>query len=391
MNEIIPLSSIDHIFTGVGSYPIEFIFLYDGFLDENGLQESLTKTISHFQTIASILIRQSKDAYAFQLSPDGVEFDVVISKVNYENNDRKYEYINPVETQENNPLTKIKLTHTPKGTVLGVSISHSIVDGFSYFHFLSSWARIFQGKQFLPPTHQRDLLVSDNLSLKDPITGKEVLQKSGLFLDKKRETIAKEDLIWDSRIFKNEELKELLTKAQSECEIRLSYNDIVTAKLAQEYLEKWHQSGKNNTCYISCPVDFRRIKTGFPKTYFGNAVALTSTSISFEKLMQISLADLAVKIRMNVGKVNDEYIGNSIDTLTGLRIQDTSKIFENVHVMDPHTGLLVTNLSRLPVPDIEFNAGPPVKYDILTQSVRGAVILPHPEGLEARVCCPEDI
>jgi len=391
MNEIIPLSSIDHIFTGVGSYPIEFIFLYDGFLDENGLQESLTKTISHFQTIASILIRQSKDAYAFQLSPDGVEFDVVISKVNYENNDRKYEYINPVETQENNPLTKIKLTHTPKGTVLGVSISHSIVDGFSYFHFLSSWARIFQGKQFLPPTHQRDLLVSDNLSLKDPITGKEVLQKSGLFLDKKREPIAKEDLIWDSRIFKNEELKELLTKAQSECEIRLSYNDIVTAKLAQEYLEKWHQSGKNNTCYISCPVDFRRIKTGFPKTYFGNAVALTSTSISFEKLMQISLADLAVKIRMNVGKVNDEYIGNSIDTLTGLRIQDTSKIFENVHVMDPHTGLLVTNLSRLPVPDIEFNAGPPVKYDILTQSVRGAVILPHPEGLEARVCCPEDI
>ena len=48
----------------------------------------------------------------------------------------------------------------------------------------------------------------------------------------------------------------------------------------------------------------------------------------------------------------------------------------------------MTNLSRLPVPEIEFNAGPPTDYSILTQTVRGAVILPHPDGFEARVCCP---
>lgn len=391
MKKITSISSIDHIFTGVGSYPIEFIFLYEGYLEVDGLKQSLDKTISNFPAISSILVKQSEDAYAFQFSPEGVIFDVIVSKVNYEDNNRKYEYINPVDTQEGNPLTKIRITHTPKGSVLGVSISHSIVDGFSYFHFLSSWARIFQGKQFLPPTHQRNLLISDKVSFNNPISSKDVLQKAGLFLDIKRKPIAKEDLIWDSRIFKIEELKELLTGAQSECKIRLSHNDIVTAKLSQEYLQKWNQSKEDCKCYISCPVDFRRIKEGFPKTYFGNAVALASTEIDFQSLMQISLADLAVKIRSNVGRVNDAYINGSIDTLTALRIQDSRKIFEHIHVMHPHNGLLVTNLSRLPVPDIEFNAGAPVKYDILTQSVRGAVILPHPDGLEARVCCPIDI
>ena len=57
---------------------------------------------------------------------------------------------------------------------------------------------------------------------------------------------------------------------------------------------------------------------------------------------------------------------------------------------DPESGLLVTNLSRLPVKDINFNAGPPVKYEILTPANRGAVVLPAHDAVEVRVCCPLD-
>jgi hypothetical protein len=80
----------------------------------------------------------------------------------------------------------------------------------------------------------------------------------------------------------------------------------------------------------------------------------------------------------------------SISALTSLKEHQGRKIFEHVHVMHPRGGLLVTNLSRLPVQEIEFDAGPPVQYDILTQSVRGAVVLPAREGYEARICCPTD-
>jgi shikimate O-hydroxycinnamoyltransferase len=384
------LSSIDHIFTGLGSYPIEFRFLYDGFLDEEGLKASLDKIVRFFPVMASILVKQSEDTYAFKLSQDGILFDVVKSDINYEDNDKTYEYINPVDTQEGNPLTKIRLTHTPKGSVLGVSISHSITDGFSYFHFLSSWARTYQGKQFLPPVHQRELLVRESDLDPKILSSEDVLKDAGLFLDEKRTAIAKEDLKWESRIFRNDELKALLSEVQKESEIRLSYNDIVTAQLSKEFLLKWGLPEDGSPCFISCPVDFRRILEGFPKTYFGNAVALTTTTLEYKDLQQISLAELALKIRSNVKKVNEEYIYGSVEALTTLRIQQKRKIFEHIHVMHPRGGLLVTNLSRLPVHEIEFNTGAPIDYSILTQTVRGAVVLPHAEGIEVRVCCPNN-
>ena len=40
-----PLSPIDHIFTGVGSYPIEFLFAYDGLIDEGRLLRTLEETL----------------------------------------------------------------------------------------------------------------------------------------------------------------------------------------------------------------------------------------------------------------------------------------------------------------------------------------------------------
>ena len=307
----------------------------------------------------------------------------------FEECDMKYKYINPVNTFDGEPLAKIRITHTPGGSVLGVSISHAIADGFSYFHFLSSWARSFQGKPFFPAAHQRSLLVSNQIKSQNILlTPENVLNEAGLFLKDKREVIKKEDLKWESQIFHIGELKESLTREQENTETRLSFNDIITAQLSKIYLPKWQVSGQKLPCYISCPVDFRRILDGFPKTYFGNAVSLATTEIELEELNSISLSDLAIRIRSNVKNIVKERIEKSISCLTTLRHQQNISIFENIHVMHPETGLLVTNLSRLPVPEIEFNAGTPTDYSILTQTVRGAVILPHPDGFEARVCCP---
>lgn len=385
---IIPLSSIDHIFTGVGSYPIEFIFCYREFLDEESMKSSLERILQFFPVISSVLISTSEDAYAFEESSEGLVFDVVRSEILFDKNDNKYEYINPVETLEGNPLTKIRITHTPEGSVLGVSISHAIADGFSYFHFLSSWARQYHEQSFLPPVHRRDLLLPKDIPVSKDPNPKTVLTHAGLFLNGKREAIAKHDLNWESRLFDYEVLKNLLSEAQTESDMRLSFNDIVTAQLAKEFLLKWEVRNGSRNCYISCPVDFRRIMEDFPKTYFGNAVVLATTGLTYGELKSITVADLAIRIRTNVKSVNKNSIINSLETLTALRHQQKRRIFEKVHVMHPIDGLLVTNLSRLPVQEIEFNCGPPVKFSILTQTVRGAVVLPHIDGLEVRVCCP---
>ena len=54
---IAALSSIDHIFTGIGSYPIEFIFSYNKKLNEKALKSSLMEIIKHFPPVSSKLGR----------------------------------------------------------------------------------------------------------------------------------------------------------------------------------------------------------------------------------------------------------------------------------------------------------------------------------------------
>lgn len=389
MGKKYPLSAIDHVFTGVGSYPVEFIFRYNKRIDEKRLRDSLLKTVEFFPMISSLLVSQNDDSYGFELSPDGLLFSVADSPLNFEENENKYDYIDPVETLEGSPLSRIRLTHMPEGSVLGVSISHSLADGFSYFHFLSSWARIFHGKQIFPPVHQRELLNTPEV-IENDILGNSFRERTGLFLEDKRIPIPKNKLMWETRNYKQDQIKELLSETQQEADLRLSHNDLVTSLLAQEYLVKWSRENGAERCYISCPVDFRRLLEGFPVTYFGNAVAMASFELPLKTLKEIGLADLAGKIRKNTGKVNGSFIRQSISTLISLRKQLGRKIFERVHVMHPQGGLLVTNLSRLPIQDIEFDAGPPVQYDILTQTVRGAVVLPAQDGYEARICCPID-
>jgi len=382
----IPLSPIDHIFTGSGSYPIEFVFAYDSLIDEKKLLQSLKETLEYFPPAKS-KIQLVNGEYWFKKDNEGYHFEVARGDINFDDTDNRELFIDPVSTKEGEPLTRLRLTQTPKGSVLGVSISHSVADGFSYFHFLASWARIFHKKEIILPSHERNLLKYEFLP-QHKITKETLLENCGLFLDKERTDINRDQLIWETISFSESELKSLLAKTQEECETRLSLNDVIVATLWKRYLKQWHKSHHNELTYISCPVDYRRLLPDFPKTYFGNAVTLATTPLSYEKLLDAKLSELAIMVRKSVGAVNAQYIKDGLTALRAINKQKGVSINEHIHVTNPSSGLLVTNLSRLPVKDIEFNAGPPVKYEILTPANRGAVLLPAKDGIEVRVCCP---
>ena len=71
-----------------------------------------------------------------------------------------------------------------------------------------------------------------------------------------------------------------------------------------------------------------------------------------------------------------KYPPNTLLVIDRLRRQQGLAAFERLHVVHPPAGLLVTNLSRLPVREIVFDAGPPVAFDILAPAERCAVVLP---------------
>jgi shikimate O-hydroxycinnamoyltransferase len=387
---LIPLSPIDHIFTGSGSYPIEFVFAYDGSVDADRLASSLEEALEHFAPVASKLVRLAEDAYGLEPSDDGLHFEVASSTATLSEAGARYGFLNPVHSVQGEPLTRIKLSQTPQGSVVGVSMSHAVADGFSYFHFLSSWARLFHRLPIHPPSHRRELLIPASTEPAKRLTSEDVLAECGVHWGERRSAIARERLRWHRYQFSREEMNEILSQAQRDCDVRLSHNDAITAWLWKRYVPAWSAGTTDSTALASCPVDFRRLLDGFPPTYFGCAVSLAIVSVDREYLSDAPLGVLAQKIRSTVAQVDADYVRKSLSVVERLRRQEGLSVLEHCHVIHPHSGILVTNLSRLPVHELEFDAGPPVAFDILTPAERGAVILPAADGADIRVCLPQE-
>jgi hypothetical protein len=387
--DTIRLSPIDHVFTGVGAYPIEFVFAYRGRIDTDRLAESLRRTIALFPAVATRLARLPDEAYGLEPAGDGCVFEVAVSPMPFADTAERHKFVDAVETIEGEPLARVRLTHTPDGSVLGVGLSHAVADGFSYFHFLAAWSKIFHGHAAPPPWLDRSALRPGDLSpeVEEPFETARVREACGLFLLEKRPAILRDRLRWTRRVFPRAELSALLAEAQRDCPVRLSYNDVVAAWLWRTYVPRW-AGATEDVAFLSCPVDLRRVLPGFPPAYFGCAVALASVSVERDRLVGASLADLAKRVRDAVAGVDEARARQSLEVIDRLRRQGGLDALQRLHVVHPRAGLLVTNLSRLPVRDIVFDAGPPIAFDILAPIERCAVVLPAEDGLDVRICLP---
>ena len=386
--KIIPLSPIDHVFTGLGSYSIGFAFAYKDTIDPASLRSSLDATLEQFSPLRSKLIKISEHSYGLQPADDGLSFEVSSSSEIFEESKDISKFLDSVHSMEGEPLTKIKLTQTPRGSVLGVSMSHAVADGFSYFHFLSSWSRVFQGKRILSPSHRRELLVPETSDHPKLITPDDILARCGLFWGGKRRASSREQVREERLLISKETMSKLLAEAQKECEVPLFYNDVITAFLWKKYITEWNESGNNPTTYVSCPFDYRRVLRILPRTYFGNALCCATASIDYESLVHASLGKLALLIRKAVAQVKRDYVLGSLKTLESLRQQRGLAAMEEIHVVHSRDGLVVTNISRLPVQNLEFGSGTPTGFQVLSSDQRAAAILPAQDGVDVRVYHP---
>jgi shikimate O-hydroxycinnamoyltransferase len=384
----IPLSAIDHVFTGVGSYSIGFVFAYKNTIDSAHLRSSLDETLERFLPLRSKLIKISEHSYGLQPADDGLSFETTTSSEIFEDSTDVSRFLDPAHSVEGEPLTKIKLTQTPRGSVLGVSVSHAVADGFSYFHFLSSWSRTFQGKRILSPSHQRELLMPETSDRQKLITPDDILARCGLFWAGKRHASPREQ-IYEERLFISKDtMGKLLAEAEEECGVPLFYNDVITAFLWKKYITKWNEGKNNPVTYVSCPFDYRRVLRILPRTYFGNALCCATASIDYENLVHASLGKLALLIRKAVGQVKEEYVLGSLEALGSLRRQRGLAVMEEIHVRHPQDGLVVTNISRLPLQNLEFDSGTPTGFQALSSAPRAAAILPAQDGVDIRVYHP---
>ena len=382
---MLPLSPIDHLFTGLGAYEIGFAFSYPDVIEPDCLRSSLEQVLEEFWPLRSQLVRISRHSYAFQPSDEGLVFETVRSHTSFETAQEATAFLDPVQTLEGEPLTRIKLTQTPQGSVLGVSISHALVDGFSYFHFLSSWSRVLHGQRILPPIHQRQLLTPDISSSHEPVTPDEVLARSGFFWCGKRGPVPKEGHAEERLLLSKEAIDQLLAEAQQDCDLPLFPNDALVAHLWKTYIPRWEAGRGNPLTFVTCPVDFRRLVRDVPRTYFGCAVVGATASLDYDNLASASLGTLAGLVRQAVNRVRQEYVSGALQTLEHLRQQQTLSVMEEIHVRHPQHGLVVTNISRLPLHSLDFGAGIPTGFLPRRSADRGAAILPAKDGVDIRI------
>ena len=388
MNSLL-LSPIDYVFTGVGSQPITFAFSYPKRINADTLRTSLNEALKYFPILQSQLNKISDTDYEFQFTDEGLTFDVINSNLVFDESRKIEHYITPVNSVEGAPLTKITLTQTPKGSVLTVSISHALVDGFSYFHFLSSWARICRGDRIIPPHLQRDVLLTNLKSSTTTITADDIYANCGLFYGDQRSKLQTGQTNHERIFISDEKIRTYLEEAKPKHHMAFTENDIITAYLWKKYLPIWHQNNENPMTYLTCPFDFRRVLTDFPKNYFGCALCFAAAAISFSDLLQASIGDLAVLIRNSVNKIKTDYILNSLSTLENHRKQNGFPALEKIHLRHPGHGMIVTNLTRLPIRDLDFGFGMPDGFLVYSEVLSSAAILPAENGVEILVVPPD--
>lgn len=387
---VLPLSPVDHVFTGPGSYAISCALAYDDSLDPERLQSSLEEALRVFWPLRSKLTTVSPHSYGFLPSDDGLIFETVRSTDPFAESRPMAFYVGPVQSVEGEPLTKIRLTHTPAGSVLGVSISHALADGFSFFHFLSSWARIAQGKRILSPSHDRESLLVDPLDQDEQATVEDLLVRCGLFSG--RESADREPTLppEESSSLSQRAIREMRAEAQGDTAVALFDNDVITAHAWKQYGARWALAGGDATVFVTIPFDFRRLLKSIPRTYFGCALAFATASLSHDRLTRASLGELSSLVRKSIAQVTSNYVQGSLGALETLRRRGGLAVVQDIEVRHPRQGLIVTNTSRLPILEIDFGSGPPTDFKLTAQAHRGVVILPADDGVVIRAFPPAD-
>ena len=382
------LSPVDYLFTGAGSQPITFAFYYHDYLDLKKMKDGLDYTLKYFPLLPSQLIQVSEFEYQYLLQENGLLFETHQADSTFQNSDNIEKYIIPVNSVPGQPLSKIALIRTSRGSVLAVSISHALVDGYSYFHFLSSWARVCRGENFIQPSLDRKVFVQNTAETINEVDPLQLYTRGGLFYTDHSRHQQPVQSHPEKIYISDATIRSSLEELNKESQLSFTVNDLITAMLWQKYLPGWTREIDDPDTFITCPFDFRRVLTDFPKNYFGCALCFATASIDLLSLRKASLGELALLIRNSVTRIKDDHILSSMQTLENFRRQKGIAVMENIHLRHPLSGMIVTNLTRLPIADLDFGKGAPTAFLTYAEVSRSAAILPARGGVELMVVHP---
>lgn len=399
------LSPVDHLFTGHDAYPVEFLIKFPNPLEPTALQKSLQKAVKLFWPLMARL--NSEDGKNFDLIFKGEQPKLnIFDWSNEPMPDLKDAYCLakfsvPVESISGTPLSTFNLYQLKESSALVVNISHCLVDGYSYFFFLASWANLNQQfslkkrfKQILTrPKHKRALLIPKSVSPNPDLSDEHFFKVTGSSLSKKTRHFSREDCQWEFFDFPINTVKNHRENINKKLKInevqKVSCNDVLSALILKRLVDDGRYF--KDKAKISSAFDYRRIIPSLGPLYFGNAIRAASFEISILEVKNSSLKDLALKFRDTTNSITREKALDSLALFEAARLAQNGgmEFIQSFHVADPSCGFLITNLSRVRFENLDFGNGPPNEVIPLTPAPRTGIVTKNGDSFIVRVSPPK--
>lgn len=386
---LMKLAPADYVFTGNMSCPVTFAFPYAQQLDPALVQRSLQQLIEIIPWLAGRLRAQSDSELVYEVS------DAPRLLLEVTNSSKQFDELSDAETirlvksADGERLVRARLTQTPEGSVLAVSMSHALVDGFSFFLAMNMWAALARGESVTPPPMSRllqpsEAQVREAMPHLDP---QSLLARTGMFLSDGRPEV-RQLPVQERMHLSRAELDDLVTQAQRDVPQRLRENDVLTAWLWRTFGAEWWPRLNNADVYMSCPVDVRRLFGPENKSAFGLTICGASASASFDELQQAPLGELALRIQRGVAAVFADDAKRRTATYEALRRTYGIGALQAVEMREPDRGMLVTNMSRLPLAGLDMGLGAPTTLRLISEIPSMAAVLPAYDGVTIGVYRP---
>ena len=354
------MGSLDYLFVGPRRFAIQVLYYFESHLDFVRLQSGLRTVAEAFYPINSHLVRH-QDEYHISECADDPDFAEVFcdEHVMPPIQDRPETFapflvsFDPRLPAEK--LAKFRLFQLASGSLLSVNVSHAIADGYSFYYFLSSWAAACRGESFPTAGSHRTGAVSSGPAFpsegdKDNSDGSGELDFSFPFLEAGLDPTTRrvEILRFDGAA--------LLAEART-----LPMKLTATRLLKTAYLPPWFgrpmrelSMPEAGELVLACPIDFRRISPELSPSFFGNASAPAFLRLERKLVLAESVTSLAAMISDAIRSCDELTLARYKVAIDNLRRTSGLEATENVALVDPRNGLIVTNVARFPLPPNRF-------------------------------------
>ncbi|KAI9079502.1 hypothetical protein K1719_038584 [Acacia pycnantha] len=220
------------------------------------------------------------------------------------------------------PLLAVQVTELEDGIFIGCSVNHTVADGKSMLHFVTSWSEISRGVGMLskPPTLERWFLDGTDRPTRIRFPKEKVSNNSQLLLQERvfhfsKEKIAKLKAKANAMVFSNYKISSL---------------QALMAHLWRSIIR--NQAHKEEVKFVMV-IDFRpRMNPPLPRNYFGNALEDAVVIMNVEELLnQEGLGKAALEMNKAVASYTHEKIVSHMKSwLEDPKLLTVSEMFADV-------------------------------------------------------------